>query len=580
MTGSGTYDAAAQANGRTLPRIAKMMRQVRLILASVIVLPAPALAQSPSTPPATGQTPEQLAQQPAPSTPFVNPSKLRFGVALFPVAPAPQDSCMAQSGAVGDTRAYANAVDGSSFNKPGKLEDLRKKQKSGLIFVRGGNFEGTKLSKEKLYNMCFIDANFRYTDWEGFDGYGLGFVNSDLTGARLTKSKMHWTLFRDAVLADVDAQGADLSGGRLDGGWQGSMKKLNLNDANLTGFRVECGYGAQDGCSLDRQGLSLRGANLTKASFYAFDFPDVDVTDAIVDQTEIGLQHIARLTGARLTGPVVVRSHNRAAIYSPAEYARIRGALVAGSQGFATADCKAEQNVIKKAVCTAPGTELRRLNREVAALDEDILARNRRHAADQRAWEDGLAAKCAPRAGEDIADCVKTEYRARRDVLVSKAGSPHWLRPGQYALFIASDAPLSGELLRSDLFLRARPVLFDSAASKVVVKVERNGRLAAKGNAMGGCVLHAPDLSFDRASGWISGGGAPATRTRRAEPGIPVLQAIGDRLEVYRGGNNMSADGTIAPNPYVRCGPQGSFTLMQLVPLPQHELEQIWTAFR
>lgn len=541
-------------------------------------LPAPQTAsqQTAQTPPATAEETQQAAVNSA----LGNQSKVRFGVALFPVTPPPQDSCIAQSGALGDMRAYANAVDGSSFTKPGKLEALRKKQKSGTLFVRGGNFEGTKPGKEKLYNMCFIDANFRYTDWEGFDGYGLGFVNSDMTGARLTKAKMSWTLFRDVMLTDVDATAADLSGGRLDGGWQGSMKNLNLNDANLTGFRVECGYTPQSGCPLDRQGLSLRGANLTKASFYAFDFPEVDVTNAIVDQTEIGLQHIARLSGARLTGPVVVRSHNSAAIYLPAEYARIRGALAAGAGGTASADCKTEQNVIKKAICVTPGTELRRLSREVAELDQDIMRRNRRHAADQRAWEDQLMRKCGTLPGDDIGECLKGEYRLRRETLVSKAGSPDWLRPGQYALFIASEAPLSEAFLRSELFLRVRPVLFDSAASKVMVKVERNGRVTAKGSAMGMCQLNAPDLQFNRASGWISGGATPATRTRRAEPGIPVLQAIGDRLEVYRGGSTMSADGTLAPNPYVRCGPQGSFTLMQLVPLSQTELEQIWNIFR
>ncbi len=551
----------------------------------VLISSAPLSAQSPAPPPApppaqqAPETPDE-ARQAAVNKALGNQARVRFGVALFPVNPPPQDSCIAQSGVVGDTRAYANAVDGSSFNKPGKLEDLRKKQKSGTIFVRGGNFEGTKLGKEKLYNMCFIDANFRYTNWEGFDGYGLGFINSDLTGARLTKAKMHWTLFRDVTLTDADASAADLSGGRLDGGWQGSMKNLNLNDANLTGFRVECGYTAQNGCPLDRQGLSLRGANLTKASFYAFDFPDVDVSNATVDQTEIGLQHVARLSGAKLVGPVVVRSHNSAAIYLPAEYARIRGALMAGAGGAASASCKTEQNVIKKAICVTPGTELRRLSREVAELDQDIIARNRRHAADQRTWESSVTAKCGTLAGDEIGECLKTEYRLRREALVSKAGSPRWLRPGQYALFIASEAPLSEEFLRSELFLRVRPVLFDSAASRVMVKVERNGRVTAKGSAMGVCQLNAPDLSFNRASGWISGGATPATRTRRAEPGIPVLQAIGDRLEVYRGGNNMTADGTLAPNPYVRCGPQGSFTLMQLVPLSQGELEQLWNIFR
>lgn len=537
--------------------------------------------QQPAPPPVP-MTPEQQmrAQQAALNKALgIEQSNVRFGVALFPSAPPPADSCIAKVGPVGDTTGFDQAVDGSKLKDIGKLESFRKKQKTGTLYVRGGNFEGQKIKKRKLSNMCFIDANFRYTNWEEFKGEGVGFINSDLTGAKIDGAQMPYSLFRDVILADVNATGADLSYSRLDGGWKGSMRDLVLTQANLTGFRVECGYTAENGCPFDRQGLKLQGANMTKASFYAFDFPDVDITDAIMDQTEIGLQHVARLSGAKLVGPMVVRSHNNAAIYLPTEYARLRRALLTGIQGMASFDCAGIQSTVKKAICASSGSELRRLDREVARLNQDIERRNRRGLADKTRWEEAVASKCGALQPDDMPECLKVEYRQRRDELLGRAGAPDWMKPNSYALFIASEAPISKEFLESELFLRVRPVVFDSAPAKVMVEIDRKGRMTAKGSAMGSCRLFATDLTFDRNSGWVTAGGTPKTRRRAAVPGTPVLRAIGDELSVYRDGT-LAGGENANPSPYAQCGPNGSFTLMQIVPLPQEELAQIWNIFR
>ncbi len=562
-------------------RPAPAPRPYQAPVAQVAPQSAPQAYQAPAPQPV--MTPQQMqqAQLAAINKALgIEQSNVRFGVSLFPSAPPPPDSCIAKVGPVGDTSAFTNAIDGSQFKDPSKLQKLRKKQKTGTIFVRGGNFEGSKIRKLRLSNMCFIDANFRYTNWEDFKGTGLGFINTDMTGARLTNGQMSYTLFRDIILADVDATGVDISHGRLDGGWKGSMRGLVLNKANLTGFRVECGYTPENGCPFDREGLKLAGANLTKASFYAFDFPDADLTGAIMDQTEIGLQHMARMSGAKLVGSMVVRSHNSAAIYMPVEYARLSRALKAGTDGMASFDCGGVASVVKKAICASSGSELRRLDREVARLDQDVLRRNRNFTADRRAWERSVEGKCAGLPGDDIAECLKREYRDRREYLIARAGAPEWLKPDHYALFIASEAPISEDFLKSELFLRVRPVLFDAAPSKVMVHVERNGRITAKGGAMGQCQLLGNDLMFDRNTGWISGGGTPGTRRRPGIPGFPVLQTIGDELKVYRDGTMVSDNGDTRPSPYVRCGSQGSFTLMQMVPLSQPELAQIWEILR
>ncbi|WP_375402169.1 pentapeptide repeat-containing protein [uncultured Sphingomonas sp.] len=538
----------------------------------------------------------QPAAAPAPPPAAAAP----LGGDLFPTPAPPPTSCLANAPALGSTTLPAGVIDGRTLKSPRDLERLRRKA-VGVMFVKGANFSGQKFDQRKLHDICFISAKLGLTDWSKFAGTGLGFIDSDLTGAKFAGAKLPWSLLRDSTLARVDATGVDLSRSRLDGGWKGSMRGLKLDEAVLTGFRVECGLTAVDGCPLDRQDMSLKGADLTKASFWPFYFPDVDASGAVLDQTEVGLEHLGRMKGAKVTGPLVVRSRHNAAIFLPAELARMQRAFLSGAAaGGASFNCAAARTPVQRAICTAPSSELRRLDRAVAQLEAGAALPGavptrrgavRRAAADTAARGAWMAERdaCGLKEEDEIAPCLLPAYRGRRDALARAAGAPGWVRPDSLALFISSDAPLTPEFIRSELFQRIGPVVLDSAQARMLLRVDATGRIEAKGAALGDCRLRATGLTYDPATLVLGASGAPTVSPQPAKPrfrrvwwrgrwrfvpmaaprpvvpAVPVLQAAGDELRVIATGA-----------PFAQCGPNGSFVPMTRVDLPQAALANLW----
>ena len=558
----------------------------------------------------------QTSTDPA-GVPASMPTAAPVGGDLFPAPPPPPTSCLANAPALGTTALPPGTIDGRTLRSSRDLSRLRRTAK-GVMFVNGADFSGQRFTRRKLHDICFVNAKLGLSDWTRFKGTGIGFINSDLTGAKFTAAKLPWSLLRDSTLARVDATGADLSRSRLDGGWKGSMRGLKLDGATLTGFRVECGLTAVDGCPLDRQDMSLKDANLTKASFWPFYFPDVDASGSVLDQTEVGLEHLGRFKGAKVAGALIVRSRRNAAIFLPAELARMQRAFLGGAAaGGASFDCREAKTPVQRAICTAPSSELRRLDRAVAQLEAatpapppapdvpttrrgaaraaaiavaDAAAADRARAAARAAWIAGRDA-CAAKEEDEVTPCLLTAYRARRDVLARAAGAPGWIRPDSLALFISSDAPLTPDFIRSELFQRISPVVLDSAQARMLVRVDAAGLVEAKGAALGDCRLRATGLRYDPATLVLGAGGAPvmvtrpvppppSRRRRRREraqpvivappaipfaPAVPVLQAAGDELRVLATGA-----------PYAACGPNGSFVPMTRVDLPQAALANLW----
>lgn len=539
----------------------------------------------PLLPPATAAAAVQMRPAPPATAPQVQAAPV--GGDLFPADPPPGASCLANAPALGVTDLPGGAVDGRTIKSVRDLARLRARR-TGVIFVTNFDGSGQRFSGHKLHDICFVDAKLGLSDWTGFQGAGIGFIRSDLTGAKLVRARLPWSLFRDAGLAQVDATGADLSRSRLDGGWGGSVRGLKLDGAALTGFRVECGLTAADGCPLDREGLSLKGANLTKASFWPFPLPEVEATGAVLDQTEIGLEHLGRLGGARLAGPLVVRSRRNAAIFLPAEVARLERAFLGGAAADAASGCRFASAPVQRAICAQPSGELRRLDRAVAELE--TAARAAPPAADARAaaarfaeaeaartaWITGRDA-CGAKPEDEIGPCLLGAYRARRDALARAAGPPAWAQPNGLALFISADAPLTPDFVRSELFMRVSPVVLDSARARVLLRIDGEGRIDVKGGALGGCRVQATGLRYDPATLTLSLGGRPGTPGRRgtrrrravaavpAVPGTPVLFAAGDELRVVAAGA-----------PFIRCGPNGRFVPMTRVDLPARTLASLW----
>ena len=483
-------------------------------------------------------------------------------------------SCVVNAPALGDDELPDGIVNGKEIKNARALERLRKKTK-GVLHIGGGDLSGEKMEGRDLYDICFYSTKLTQTNWDGFSGSGLGFIGTDLTGATLTRAKMPYALFRDTKLADVNATGADLRYGRLDGGWSGSMRNLNLDGAELLGFRVECGVTRLDGCPVDRQGLSLRGADLTKASFYPFYFPDVDTTGVILDQTEVGLDHLSRFKGAKLVGSLVVRSANAAAIFLPGEIAQLRSAMFGGPArpgASAPTGCPKTMTVLERVICASPDAELRRLASDVKQMDETMLSNNPRHAASIKRWENERN-QCALMAEADIAACLRSAYLERRGELAERAeDKPNWIAPNSFALFMAGIGPVPERVTRSELFGRILPVLLDSTQALVLVKVDGKGLISLKGQALGGCSIAGDDLRYEPDTGWVAGGGRPAQRRRAAVAGTPVVQMQGDELVVFQNGQGDA----VAGNPYISCGDNGSFVPMRQVPIGDAQLARLW----
>ncbi|SOB86455.1 Uncharacterized protein YjbI, contains pentapeptide repeats [Sphingomonas guangdongensis] len=482
-----------------------------------------------------------------------------IGGELFPVDAPPPNSCLVNAPALAATKPAAGVIDGSRMNLKA-LEKLRR-SRQGVLLVSGVNLPGQRFdAKKRLSDICFMGAKLGLSDWSGFSGSGIGFVDSDLTGAKFVAAQLPWVLFRNAKLTGVDATGVALTRGRLDGGWSGSMRGLKLDKASLFGFRIECGVTETDGCPLERDGLSLKEANLAKASVWPFPFTDVDATGAILDQTEVGVDHLARLQGARLLGSLVVRSRRSAAIYLPAEIARIQQAFASGDQA---ADCGAIVTPVQRSICATQNSELRRLDKLVAQAEAG--ARTRVPARGVRASWLTQRDACGERGEEEIARCLVPVYRARYEALARAGGRPAWMRPGGIAMFLSGDSALSPDLARSELFMRTSPVLLESAQARVLLKVGADGRIEARGAAAGGCQLQAEGLSYDSAKLMLVGGGRPRTKRRPAVQGTAVMQLTGDELRLITTGE-----------PYVSCGSNGIFVPMTRANVPEASLAVMW----
>ena len=215
--------------------------------------------------------------------------------------------------------ALPGQVDGAQLAGADDLVALRRRNGDALITVKGGNFAGADFRRARLHNICFLETDLAGSDWQEAVAPGAGFVRTDLTGARLRGARLPRVLFRDAGLEDVDAAGATLAGGRLDGGWfEGSLENLRLDGADLTGFRFDCGITLDDGCPVYHGGgpISLRGANLAGANLFGV----VDLADARIDGTEIGPGQLHDLRRARIEGPIRLRGGDAIVEVSPDDY--------------------------------------------------------------------------------------------------------------------------------------------------------------------------------------------------------------------------------------------------------------------
>lgn len=491
-------------------------------------------------------------------------------------AAAPGQSCQAALGPLyegtGET-ALPNRVDGATIRGRDALVALRAARGDALLTVAGGNFAGADLRGARLHHICFLDTVFAGADMREMRAAGSGFVRADLTGARLAGAHLQRVLLRQPGLKEVDASNADLSGGRMDGGWDASAENLKLDGANLSGFRFACGISLDDGCPIEGE-ISLGGANLSGAFLSSYDRL-TGWDGARIDRTEVSLTQLDDLRSATIAGPILVRGGDALAALSGAELHTILPHLSfareAASPSF---DCARAARPIEHLICRPDGGRLRALDRAVADLYRQAGAGA---AAGQAAW-----LRARDRCPADDAGCIEQSYQRRKAALVARIGPPAWMRPGAAALFVAPSVGFDETFRAGPLYARLVPVIIGGGWSHAVVQVNPNGTIEASGEAVGAnghsCSLGGERLRFDPATGWYSGpqrSGADVPLPWRTRP-MPVLLLWGDRAEVYENGRSGEGgeEGDPRSSHYASCGARAAFSEMVRMPASTAEIER------
>ena len=491
-----------------------------------------------------------------------------LAAALQPTAPA--GSCQAALGPIDEgteEAALPGQVDGTTIRGRDGLVLLRQTRGDALITVRGGNFARADFRRDRLHNICFIGTDLSGTNWRGTDAAGVGFVRANLSGADLRGARLQGVLIRNANMENANGEGAVLAGGRLDGGWfDGGITRFNLDRADLTGFRFECGIMLDDGCPV-AQGdprISLRGAILTRANLFGYE----SLEGARIDETEVRLSQLADLAAAEIVGPIRAGSNESFVLISADELQAILPHISRDDRAAPSFDCGRAATSAERMICSEEGASLRPLDRQVAELYR-AQARNSGEASAHRAWLSERD-RCA-----DFG-CIEESYQRRKAILADRARRPQWLRPGAAILFVEPTINLA-EAIRSDpLYHRLIPVIVAESWVQVAVRVNRDLSLDATGEAVGAnghsCSLDATQLRLDRTTGWYSA--IPTEGPMRGRP-VPVLLVRGDWIEVYRNGRaDPSEPLEAAAGEYASCGARASFGDMLRLPVPVAEVQR------
>ncbi|MEA3030444.1 MAG: hypothetical protein QOG13_1769 [Sphingomonadales bacterium] len=500
---------------------------------------------------------------------------LLLAASLQAATPAP--SCQAAIGPLyegTEEAALPNRIDGATIHGRDALIALRAARGDALTTITGGNFAGADLRNARLGNICFIDTNFAGANLSGADLSGSGFVRADLSGANLSRARMAGVLLRQPNLKEADATGADLSGGKMDGGWDASVENFKLDGANLSGFRFACGITISDGCPIEGE-ISLRGANLTGAFLSGYEKLSI-WEGARIDRTEIALTQLDELATADLAGPILVRGGEAVAELSGAELrAMLPHLSFAGEAATPSFDCARAASPIEQVICRPDGGRLRALDRAVADLYRQA---GPAAAASQTAW-----LRARDRCPADDAWCIEQGYQRRKAALVARIGPPAWARAGAAALFVAPPVGFDETFRAGPLYTRLVPVIIGAGWSHAVVRVNADGTINVSGEALGAnahsCSLGGEGLRLDPATGWYSGpqtSGADVPMPWRTQA-MPVLLLWGASAEVYE--NGRSGEGGEQGDPrssdYASCGARAAFSEMVRMPASEAEIARM-----
>jgi uncharacterized protein YjbI with pentapeptide repeats len=387
------------------------------------------------------------------------------------ITPTVARSCRFGAGLVdGSGSVLPPALDGRKFRTFGAIAALRKAAPTGqIIVIEGGDLSQQKVGAVDLSGVCFRGTRLANTIWTGTKGLGIGFIGADLTGARFDQVAFDSVLFRNTTLANVNASGARLVFGQLDGGWSASMANLNLDNAQMIGFRFVCGITATDGCPFDRKRISMRGTDLSEAKLSSFAFWDTVFSGAKLNRTEISLDQVTQFDGAVISGPIIIRTGRKTAAITPADFMSLRTKAV----GAPADSCAAPATPLLRMICASTQGSLVRLHRDVDALYQASATDRSKPSSAQISYQASLESCIAK--GEAIArDCVAKEINERRDILITEMLREKPLERSGRALFVSNDTPYISAGLGTPALA---PILAASASAYMLVRKDKGRSL-------------------------------------------------------------------------------------------------------
>lgn len=443
-------------------------------------------------------------------------------------------------------------IDAREMYNPSDLADALKAVPAGKRpVVRGGSFKGADMRKVAplLAGACLAETEIEGTNWEGTAIPNLRLVHIAFTGAKAARARWPGLSTYGVDLAGSDFTGADVSGMRFVSAWQGAdFGEVSFRGANLTDASFACGITVDVWCI--NGGPNFAGADLTRADLSSIVPWGDEVAGARIDGTIIPPHSLGALTAARIEGPVrlgndVTSPYDYLAEEpspdAPAVYPTIvtltpeeARTLIAATRALAEVDDRASFDCAKAAtlteriICVSDETDLRSLDRELAAMWAQVVAAGKGDLVQQRRWL-ASRAKC----GQDR-DCISLLYQARIERLLPLLGPGIALKPGESVTYHADTLPLPDAMRQGELYARILPVLREASYQRVTLSGNADGSIAAEGDAIGAnahmCDLSVPAARFDPKTGWWSA---------RAEGGkrVPLFRIEGRRLFVHYSGN-------------------------------------------
>jgi uncharacterized protein YjbI with pentapeptide repeats len=459
-------------------------------------------------------------------------------------APTVARSCRFGAGLVDGTGAVLPpAIDGRKFRTFAAIAAFRQSTTPGqIIVIEGGDLSQQKVGAVDLSGVCFRGTRLVNTVWTKTKGLGIGFIGADLAGARFDQVMFDSVLFRNTTLANVNAAGSRFVFGQLDGGWNASMANLNLDNAQMIGFRFICGVTATDGCPFDRKRISMRGTDLSEAKLSSFAFWDSAFNGAKLNRTEIGIDQVAQFDGATISGPITLRSGRKTTAIAPNDFVTLRAKMA----NAAADNCASPATPVLRMICEPAQSSLARLHRDVETLYRTSAPNGSQPSTAQTSYQSALE-NCTNKGDASARDCLNKEMSERRDILITEMLREKPLERGGKALYVSNDTPF----VAADSAILA-PLLAGTASSYVLAHSDAKGKLldvrAVTNEATGSrCILSdsikrgqsangfalriwSGGADFSKTAGALTGGTCPATLQSGPLTRIPISDADFDTL--------------------------------------------------